>query len=381
MTSMMYTPHIVRTRGLGRSLHLGASVIIAVSVATAGCGSGANDVAASDTGGHPRRDSGTPAMPDADRTDVGGTELDGGVVASEADAGNSVADSGNGVVDSGVTPREVPTGPIGANGGSMSLLHFAAFGDVRPPNDNDTSGYPTSVAQSVFRGIEGLGVPFAVGTGDYMFAATSTAVTAQLDLFQSAEANYTGYVFHCMGNHECNGRTASNCPNLNEYPNVTAFRSRLQADLPEVYHDFTVTTSLGDAHFILAAPNAWTSTQSTWLSNALNVTGPRYTFVFTHEPPNASGPPAGATEAEAIITRHTTTLRIYGHTHEYAHQTPNIVITGNAGAPLQHPGDHYGFVEVIQRADGNIVLNEYAIGDPATLSSSFVVTPTGTVTH
>jgi len=71
------------------------------------------------------------------------------------------------------------------------------------------------------------GAQFAVGTGDYMFSNTSTGVNAQVDLFLQARSNFSGPVYLDMGNHECNGYTASNCPNGNETPNVRGFMSKL----------------------------------------------------------------------------------------------------------------------------------------------------------
>ncbi len=267
---------------------------------------------------------------------------------------------------------------VGPDGGTVNLLHFAAFGDARPPSQDDVGNYPVQVIQSVFQGIQGLGVPFAVGTGDYMFASTADSVDQQLTLFLTAEHMYTGWVIHAMGNHECNGYTVSNCPSLNEYPNVQGFRARLQADLPNVYHDFVVHTSMGDAHFIIIAANAWSTDQETWLTSALAAPGMRYTFVAMHEPPSSGSRPAGATAAEQLIDATSgVTLRLYGHTHEYRREGSNAVITGNAGAPLSGRNGAFGFVEVLQRADGNLIVNEFHVGNPATLSSSFVVTPTG----
>jgi hypothetical protein len=54
--------------------------------------------------------------------------------------------------------------------------------------------------------------PFAVSTGDYMFASVGgTQQAVQLDLYLAARARYSGTTFPTMGNHECTGATASNC--------------------------------------------------------------------------------------------------------------------------------------------------------------------------
>ena len=291
--------------------------------------------------------------------------------------------------DAGTDTGTIVTGPVGATGGSVDLLHFSVFGDVRPPNQNDTSGYPTASIQSVMRGMQTLGTQFAIASGDYMFASTSTAVNAQIGLFLSAESGYHNHIFHGMGNHECNGSTASNCPSGNEYPNVIAYLSMLNSSyggLP--YFDWVVHTRLGDAHFISTAPNAWSTAQHTWLTRALAQSA-MYTFVIAHEGPNALGPPSGSPMIESMIALRPggVTLRLYGHTHEYYHMSGadyNAVVDGNAGAPFDGSstgGQYLGFGVVDQRADGNIVFTAYQVGSPPMVNDSWVVTPAGVRSH
>lgn len=279
----------------------------------------------------------------------------------------------------------ITAGAVGATGGTVDLLHFSAFGDVRPPNNNDTTGYPTAVINAVMTGMQSLGTQFAVASGDYMFATTSTAVTAQVGLFVAAERGYANHIFHGMGNHECNGAVLSNCPLGTETPNVSTYLSRLNpAYGGHPYFDWVVHTRLGDAHFIATAPNAWSVTQQTWLRAAL-AQAALYTIVVAHEPPDAIGPPAGTAAIESLIATRAggITLRLYGHTHEYRHlQSPdyNAVVDGNAGAPFSGgyiSGQYYGFGVVDQRADGNIVFTAYQTGSPPMVMDSWVVAPNG----
>jgi hypothetical protein len=287
--------------------------------------------------------------------------------------------------DGGRDAGMIMPGTIGPTGGTVDLLHFSVFGDVRPPSNNDTTGYPTTQIQSVMRGMQTLGTQFAIASGDYMFASTSTAVDAQIALFQSAESAYHNHIFHGMGNHECNGSTTSNCPLGNEYPNVIGYLSILNSSyggLP--YFDWVVHTRLGDAHFISTAPNAWSTAQHTWLTRALAQSA-MYTFVIAHEGPNTLGPPAGSATIESLIALRTggVTLRLYGHTHEYYHMSGadfNAVVDGNAGAPFDGSaagGQYLGFGVIDQRADGNIVFTAYQVGSPPMVNDSWVVTPAG----
>jgi hypothetical protein len=276
------------------------------------------------------------------------------------------------------------TGPIGPTGGTVGRLHFTVFGDVRPPNPNQTSAYPTAIVQQVMQGMRAVGAQFAIASGDYMFADYASTVSAQIGLFRSAEAMYGGYVFHAMGNHECTGATASNCPRATETPNVLAYMSMLNAGRATPYYDWVIHTSMGAAHFIATAPNAWSTTQQTWLHAALAMPA-TYTFVIAHQPPSGTQGP-GSSAIESAIAGRTggVTLRLYGHTHEFRREGTNAVIDGNAGAPLaglSTADDYYGFGVIDQRADGNIVFTAYQVGSPPMVMMSFVVTPSGASTH
>jgi hypothetical protein len=241
-------------------------------------------------------------------------------------------------------------------GGGAGLLKFAVMGDSRPPNENDTSGYPSAIISRIFSLAQSNGAQFLIGTGDYMFATQASAVTAQVSLFQKAEANYTaGPIYLAMGNHECTGYTDSNCPNLDETPNVQAFMKLLPAGVTTPYYRVDLNTPTGKAKFLFVAANAWNSTQDSWLKTQL-AESTAYTFVIRHEPTSDSTAP-GVSPSESLIGGGHLTLELNGHTHEYRRVDSRHVISGNGGAPLSSSGN-YGLLLVEQQASGDFTVNE-----------------------
>lgn len=272
-------------------------------------------------------------------------------------------------------------GPVGPEGGAVARMSFGVFGDVRPPSPNNTAMYPASIVAAVFDGISSTGAQFAVASGDYMFATNATNAGAQVGMLLAAEARFGGHVFHALGNHECTGASASNCPLGNETALIQVYRARLAPAYAAPYFDWIVRTDLGDAHFIATAPNAWSPAQQAWLDRALAISA-RYTIVIAHEPPGNRQAPGSVAIESAVRARPTgVTLRLYGHTHEYRHVSANAIIAGNAGAPLASASGEYGFVVVEQRADANLVVTAYTIGHPAMVADSFVLTPGGALTR
>lgn len=270
---------------------------------------------------------------------------------------------------------------VGTDGGTVDLLRFGVFGDVRPPNPDNVRLYPSAIIGSVMEGFVELGAQFAVASGDYMFSTTASTAAAQIDMLLAAESYFGSHVFHALGNHECNGASNSNCPLGNETPMMQAFRARLAPGHAAPWYDWIVRTSLGDAHFIATAPNAWSPAQLAWLSRVMAQPA-LYTIVIAHEPAGRREAPGSPFIEDAIRARPGgVTLRLYGHTHEYSHPLPNAIITGNAGAPLASLSGSYGFVVVAQRADGNLVVTAYDVGRPPMVVDSFVLTPAGALTR
>jgi hypothetical protein len=270
----------------------------------------------------------------------------------------------------GPTPSpDMSTQPPPTGGGQ--LLNFAVFGDCRPPAlSNVGTSYPTAILGGVFSIAKQNNAQFVIGTGDYMFTNTQAGVDAQVPKFFSALKNYASTldkVWLTMGNHECNGYTASNCPALNETPNIQAFMGQLlPPGVTKPYYRKDVSTPLGTAKFIFVAANAWDSTQQTWLTQQLQQPT-KYTFVMRHEPHTSSGVPTGVSASESIITQYPLTLEFLGHTHEYRHGLAagdtydnRRVISGNAGAPIQSTASftNYGVLLVQQQSNGDITVNE-----------------------
>jgi hypothetical protein len=264
------------------------------------------------------------------------------------------------------------TGPVGPNGGSVDRLDFVVFGDVRASSPNADSTYPKAVFTSIMQQANSTSAQFAVGTGDYMFSNTQASVSNQVGQLLQAEQSFKKFIFHDMGNHECTGFTASNCPNGTETPNMQAFMLQLVPFSQLPYYSFDVQTGAGVAKFVFIAANAWDSAQESWLTQEL-ARKTTYTFVVRHEPPhNATAPGAGP--SDAIIAAAQVTMALYGHTHVYRHLSANAVISGNAGAPLE--GGHFGFLHVTQLQDGNIQAQEIQQGSGAVVDT-FTVTPAG----
>ncbi|HEY3817212.1 MAG TPA: metallophosphoesterase [Polyangiaceae bacterium] len=281
-----------------------------------------------------------------------------------------------------------PTGTVGPTGGSLSRLYFAIVGDTRPPNEDDTSGYPTSIITQIYGDLEALSPTpaFVVATGDYQFASTTgTQSTPQLDLYMGARAKYSGTVFPAMGNHECTGATASNCGTGNTdglTPNYDNFVSMLLAPIQQTspYYEIDVSSAAGaptawTAKFLFLAANAWTQTQANWLDAAMGKTT-TYTFIVRHESASANTAP-GVSPSEVIMSMHPYTLAIVGHTHSYQRSGPKEVIIGNGGAPLSG-GVDYGFGMVSQQDDGSIAVDvvDYTTG-LADSSFHFALNPDG----
>ncbi len=256
---------------------------------------------------------------------------------------------------------------------SAGTFRFAVFGDVRPRNPDDTANYPTAIITSLFQQIAAQSPQLVVGTGDYMFASTTndSGVQTQLGDLLGAEQAFGGPIYHAMGNHECTGATASNCPNGNETANVRAFMSKLvPAGTTQPYYRVDVDTGAGTAKLVFVAANAWSQAQADWLEAQLS-DPTAYTFVVRHEAASITET-NGAVASEAIVQKHPLTLELLGHTHRYEKVDERHIISGNAGAPLS--GGHYGFVLVDLLTNGNLSVSEI---DQATGSASdtFTVCP------
>src|SRR5205807_2692194 len=98
---------------------------------------------------------------------------------------------------------------------------------------------------------------------------------------------------------------------------------------------------------VFVAPNAWTATQSSWLSSVL-ADPTTYTFVVRHESILANTAP-GVSPSQNIIAQYPLTLLVEGHAHTFSYYPASKeLIVGNGGAPLSGSVD-YGYVIAQQR--------------------------------
>ncbi len=281
----------------------------------------------------------------------------------DGDDGGATFDARGG--DSGGPDRPATNGGR-AIGGSVESLLFAVVGDTRPPTWDDVSGYPTSQITKIYEDIAALDPRpmFVIGTGDYQFSSTGSGSTAfqQLAMYAKARASFPGPFFPAMGNHECTGRTDSNCAlsGSGTTPNLAAFMSTLLAPIRQnkPYYSLHVNAADGSwtSKFVFVAANAWDASQQSWLASALSQPT-TYTFLVRHEPHDAFGAPPGVAASEALLEQYPYTLCIVGHSHTYGHygDAPKEVLFGNGGAPLA--SKDYGFGLFARRSDGAIVVD------------------------
>ncbi len=281
-----------------------------------------------------------------------------------------------------VQPMDVPPGTLTPAGGTLPDLAFAIVGDTRPALIEDTQGYPSAIAAKIWQGVQSAGVPFAVTTGDYMFAsAYGTQSAPQLDLYLAAASAYAGLRLPAMGNHECTGSTTSNCGAGGKdgvTKNFSNYLAKMLAPIGLASPWYTFRVNAPDnswtAKFVFIAANAWNAQQAAWL-DAEMAKPTTYTFVVRHEPVAANTAP-GVTPSEAIVKKYPVTLRLVGHTHTYAYKPDtHEVVVGNGGAPLSG-GVNYGYVLVKRRPDAAIEFRavDYSTGQ---VSSTFAINADG----
>jgi hypothetical protein len=257
-------------------------------------------------------------------------------------------------------------------------------GDTRPAAPDDTDHYPTEIVRQIWTAVEAE-TPrpaFAITTGDYMFASTtSPEVDRQLDLYLDARAAYAGVVYPAYGNHECNGDTRSNCGADNadgETLNYRRFMTRMLGPLDEHRPYFAERFAAADgswsAKLVFIAGNAWDGGQAAWLDRVL-AEPTTYTFAIRHEPHYATSAP-GTDASQVILARHPLTMLITGHVHSYLH-LPDYreLVVGTGGAPLTS-GIGYGYVIVGRRSDGTLEVTAYELAGRVAIDH-FAITAAG----
>jgi hypothetical protein len=244
---------------------------------------------------------------------------------------------------------------------SSNSFRFGIVGDTRPAVINDTSAYPTAVITTIWNDIEAESpaLDFAVSTGDYMFASTTSGqALPQLTKYLTARSVFHNPVYAAMGNHECTGATTSNCgagTTDGVTDNYTQFMSHMVTPQGQSEPYYAVFFHAADnswtAKLVLVAGNAWTSAQGSWLTSTLAMPT-TYTFVVRHESDTATTAP-GVSPSKAIINAHPVTLQIVGHAHTYQHASTHEVIDGTGGAPLTS-GSNYGYGVIERLANGDV---------------------------
>ncbi|MDB4952784.1 MAG: hypothetical protein JWO36_353 [Myxococcales bacterium] len=306
------------------------------------------------------------------------------VAACSSNNSNPADDAGGSHSDAGVY-KDAPTGDVG--GGALSELRFAVIGDTRPPANDDTTGYPTAIITKIWQDVaaESPKPQFAVTTGDYMFASPQgTQQQPQLAKYMAARAAFSGLVYPALGNHECTGGTNSNCgpgaidgltKNYSDF--ISTMLGPIGVSKPYYVEHFAASDNSWTAKFVFVACNAWSTTQSSWLSTAL-AESTTYTFVVRHEGVASltSSPTPPCAASQSIITAHPLTLLISGHTHTYAHYASDKeIIVGNGGAPLTS-GTNYGYVIVSRNVTGTLTVTAYDYMTHAVLNT-FVIQASG----
>ncbi len=268
------------------------------------------------------------------------------------------------VVDAGPTvDAPIPTGTVDEHGGTVSLLYFAVVGDTRPPNEDDTGAYPTSIIEKIYKDIQAMSPrpQFIVTTGDYMFAdPRGSEGQKQMALYMAARNQFTGPAFAVMGNHECTGYTNSNCAgaagaasnNFQAY--VDALVTPLGQSKPYYTIDFADSAGGWTAKLIVTACNDWDAAQQSWLTAEL-ARPTTYTFLTRHEDPGTTAPCAKT--VDPLLASATYDLFICGHSHTYR-RSGRQIIEGVGGAPISG-GANYGFAIVAQQPGGGFRVTQY----------------------
>ncbi len=355
-------------------------------------------------------DSGFPHQVGLDAGDEGAQDAGNG---SDHDAGNQfVRDAGNqthqdaggqGEPDAGAFTSSITA----SGGGTESQLFFAVIGDTRPYNGDDTANYPASpplaactpstagavrsttaycgVINKIYEDIQAMNPspPVVISTGDYQYVTPGTGGAAtQLGYYQTARNLYSGVEWPAMGNHECDGYTASNCAsgcpsgdrcsgsnteNFLEFQKL--FLQPIGETLPYYTRTITATDNSWKAHFIFVAPNYWNSTQQSWLNSQLSAAGAsstsNYVFVIHHEDYSAGNPSSLNTIETA--EQPTETISIVGHSHTWNHGTADgssgkvnakQLLVGNGGVPSTSL-QNLGYTTVLRQPNGTLVVTNY----------------------
>jgi hypothetical protein len=294
--------------------------------------------------------------------------------AAACSGGTKVAVVDAGVVDAGC--NAVPAGDACFTGGPVPHLNFAVVGDTRPPNEDETSAYPTAIIEKIFADIEATSPKpqFVVATGDFQYSnPLGDQPQPQLNLYMAAAEQFSGPLFPVMGNHECDGYTADNCVG-GTTNNFSAFKSTMLAplNLTDPYYtvNFNSTDGSWTAKLVVIACNAWNATQLTWLQSQLAIST-TYTIIARHEPIGASSTPPCLEDTDPILqgTQYPYDVLLVGHSHVYGSNGKELVV-GNGGAPLDGTSQSYGYA-IVQESGGSFTATQYEYSTAAPVGATY----------
>ncbi len=332
-------------------------------------------------------------------------------------SGTSTSSTGasGGTLSAGTLTGGTPPSPGYDAQLSAPTLSFASVGDTRPSKTCSSSAacaYPSQIIARLYQQIEALSppVPLVISTGDYQYNSPGdgTARWQMLQQYLPAAQQFRGPVYAAMGNHECNGYTDSNCTPGGPLPctredvcgiteNLSAFLALLGSmGLPGSRPYYAVGVSLGGgltAKFVVAAPNAWDSSQASWLATTLS-RRTTYTFLVQHEPNNLDQAdasfPAALAEIRSLVRQsgqapaglaYPLTLWIVGHTHNFDYDPANQqVINGLGGAPTNDITDGEDPSHFYRTDTGAYLLcRQQASGEPPAVQCALVDSETNGV--
>src|SRR5262249_48995725 len=153
-------------------------------------------------------------------------------------------------------------------------------GDVRPANPNDTASYPDTILSAIFAGMQAQGLGLAIDAGDHCFQSSTSSGSYCHDQFVNhfmadLNANYSGRMIPTMGNHEGCGTDAATTGNCTSWTSGLVHDFLVDIVQPTTgqssspFYSVVVYGPWGTAKFVFVAANAWTSAQSTWVTNTL----------------------------------------------------------------------------------------------------------------
>lgn len=234
-----------------------------------------------------------------------------------------------------------PTAPIAS---TASPFRFAVFGDSRPGNREYSP-----ILQAIATAIGTLGVPFVLGTGDYIEGSSNqTTVRRQWEGFFTAmaplQAQQATPVALATGNHDIMGIRRNDEIFLEYF-------QRLYFSFDHEGCHFIILDTEG-----LGQEGRIAGTQLQWLKQDLAANAEaKFTFVTLHRPlypvdghvgSSLDQYPKERDALHALFVQQGVDAVFAGHEHLYNYQKRDGVlyfITGGAGAPLYATPDRGGF--------------------------------------